>query len=146
MQKGSIAKIKTMVENSYIGNSISQGGYLMRYVRQPEATLRIHHINSVLLAVLCAGGIFSWGAASAGESEDPVEMQKQLNQGVMEKPFSVEDAAKIDAYITDAMKKDIKPQQTPPASWRSGYTCADLQDYYEYRDCLYYYRYYGHYW
>ena len=74
------------------------------------------------------------------------EMQKKLNQGVMQKEFSVEDTAKIDAYIKDAMKKDLKPQEKPPAGWRPGYTCADLHNYYEYRNCLYYYRYHGYYW
>lgn len=73
-------------------------------------------------------------------------MQKKLNAQVLEKPFSVEDVEKIDLYIKDAMKKDIKPREKPPASWRRGYTCEKLHNYTEYRDCVYYYRYYGRYW
>jgi hypothetical protein len=126
----------------------------MRYARQPGATLKLHSIRRsrrVLSVALCVTGLFAMGLCAggvvfAGDEEDRAEIQKKLNQGVMEKPFSVEDTAKIDAYIKDAMQKDLKPNQEPPRSWRSGYTCANLHDYYEYRNCLYYYRYYGHYW
>ena len=81
----------------------------------------------------------------AGEKDDLAEMQKRLNKEVMEKPFSVEDSRKIEAYIKDAMRKNLKPNGTVPGSWRPGYSCERLHDFYEYRDCLYYYRYYGHY-
>jgi hypothetical protein len=99
-----------------------------------------------VVAVFCAMVLSAWGSACAGDDKELEEMQKKLNSQVMEKPFSVEEVGKINAYIEDAMKKDLKPQQTPPPSWRTGYTCANLHDYYEYRNCLYYHRYYGHYW
>jgi hypothetical protein len=83
-----------------------------------------------------------WAVAGDKELED---MQKQLNSQVLEKPFSVEDSQKIDAYIKDSMQKNMKPNGKIPGGWQPGYTCANLHDYYEYRDCLYYYRYYGHY-
>lgn len=130
-----------------------KGEESMRCVPRPWVGLRLCNIKSVRLISLamCAIGLFSMGEFAvgevfAGDAEDRAEMQKKLNQGVMEQPFSVEDTAKIDAYIKDAMQKDLKPQQKPPRSWRPGYTCANLHDYYEYRNCLYYYRYYGRYW
>jgi hypothetical protein len=86
-------------------------------------------------------------AAMAGDKEDMAEMQKQLNAGVMAKPFSVEDEAKIDAYVKDAMKKDLKPKESAPSYWQPGWTCNNLYGhYYDYRDCRYYHRYYGRYW
>jgi hypothetical protein len=115
-------------------------------------TFKIRRHRRLLAAAMCAivlclmMGIVQSSVVLAGEEEDRAAMQKKLNQGVMEKPFSVEDTARIEAYIKDAKQKDVKPQQAPPSSWRSGYTCANLHDYYEYRNCLYYYRYYGRYW
>lgn len=81
------------------------------------------------------------------EEDDLAKMQQQLNAQVMQKPFTVEDTAKLDAYIKDAMKKNMKPKEQPPAAWRPGWTCANLMySYYQYRNCMYYYRYYGYYW
>ncbi len=120
----------------------------MRHVPQPWTAFRSSSMKSVwlILVALCAIGIFPLATVLAGDDKDLEEMQKKLNQGVMEKPFSVEDTAKIDAYIADAMKKNLKPQEKPPDSWRPGYTCENLHNYYEYRNCLYYHRYYGRYW
>ena len=124
----------------------------MGFVRPVWALRRNHRINSLVscgfygLVLISIINIFSLGRVSAGEQEDLAEMQKKLNAEVMEKPFSVEDTARIDAYIKDAMKKDLKPREKPPARWRRGSTCAVLHDYNEYRDCLYYYRYHGRYW
>jgi hypothetical protein len=120
----------------------------MRCVAERCLGWRLPEIKSALLisVVLCVIGLFPVMGVLASEDKELEEMQKKLNQGVMEKPFSVEDAAKIDAYIADAMKKNLKPQEKPPASWRPGYTCENLHNYYEYRNCLYYYRYYGRYW
>jgi hypothetical protein len=80
--------------------------------------------------------------------ENMAEMQKKLNAEVMEKPFTVADQAKVDAYINEAMQKNLKPKQQAPQHWSPGYTCQDLwrYSYNEYRDCAYYYRYYGRYW
>ena len=84
-------------------------------------------------------------AASPSEME---KMQQQLNEQVMAAPFSVEDQARIDAYVKNAMEKDLKPVAKPPAYWRRGYTCDSIRGYgwRAYGDCYYYHRYYGRYW
>lgn len=84
----------------------------------------------------------------AGKKEDMAEMQKRLNAEVMEKPFSVEDEEKIDAYIKDAMQKDLKPIQKAPNYWKKGFTCADIYSYGwdTYQSCRYHRSYYGRYW
>lgn len=84
--------------------------------------------------------------AFANEADDMAAMQQKLNAEVMEKPFSVEEIGQIDAYVQDAMKKDLKPREKPPTNWRAGYTCANLHNYTDHRDCAYYHRYYGRYW
>ncbi len=96
--------------------------------------------------------LFSPSVVLADAKSDMAEMQKQLNQEVMDSEFETEDVAKIDGYIKDAMKKDLKPKTTPPQNWQPGYTCDSYYrryyryNYYGYRDCLYHYRYYGRYW
>ena len=97
-------------------------------------------------ALLSALFLLPLRVAYSGDAEDLAEMQKKLNAEVMSKSFSVEETAKIDAYIKEGMKNDLKPVTTPPADWRPGYTCANLSIYNQYRDCLYYHRYHGHYW
>jgi hypothetical protein len=86
-------------------------------------------------------------AAFSGDEEDLQKYQRQLNSEVMTGPFAVEDDAKVDAYIKEAMKKDIKPPGYAGTHWRPGYTCRNLLRYSwrEYRNCRYYYRYYGRY-
>lgn len=90
--------------------------------------------------------------AQADRKADMAEMQRQLNQETMSSGFQVEDTAKIDAYIKDAMKKDLKPDVKQPENWQPGYTCDSYYrhyyryNYYGYRNCLYHYRYYGRYW
>ena len=124
----------------------------MSGIRQIGGTEKISFIGRMFPAGLCGVALLlginlvALPMVSAGEAEDLAEMQKKLNAEVMDKPFSVEDSAKIDAYIKDAMKKDLKPRERPPARWKRGGTCADLHVYNEYRDCLYYYRYHGRYW
>lgn len=101
---------------------------------------------SILLLILITP--FSC-AALAQTAEELAEMQKKLNAQTLERPFSVEDEAKIDAYIKDAMKKELEPEQKQaPSYWRPGYTCADIYSYgwSAYRNCRYYRRYYGRYW
>jgi hypothetical protein len=85
-------------------------------------------------------------ASSFAESME--EMQRRLNEQVMQKPFSVEDQSRIDAYMKDAMKKNLEPVKTPPKYWQPGYTCASIRGYgwRVYSDCAYHYRYYGRYW
>ncbi len=96
---------------------------------------------------LVAASAVTW----AGEAEDMAEMQRQLNAEVMAQPFDPGDAAKVDAYIKEAMKKNIKPpQKSAPSWWKRGYTCDYIRRYrYNYRlwrNCRYYHRYYGRYW
>jgi hypothetical protein len=90
-------------------------------------------------------------ATSGGIAAPPTEMermQQQLNEQVMAAPFSVEDQARIDAYVKNAMQKDLKPVQRAPSYWRPGYTCDSIRGWgwRPYADCSYYYRYYGRYW
>ncbi len=84
----------------------------------------------------------------ASQEDDEMEkMQKQLNQQVLEQPFFAEEPEKVDAYIKEAMKKNLKPEEYKGTHWQRGYTCHDLLRYswYEYRNCAYYHRYHGHY-
>ena len=85
--------------------------------------------------------------AFASEEDDMAEMQKQLNAEVMSKPFLAEQPEKVEAYIKEAMKKNLKPLEYQGTHWRRGYTCHDLLrfSWREYRDCRYYYRYHGRY-
>ncbi len=102
--------------------------------------------RTALLSLLCAVSF----SAVADSASDMADMQKKLNQETLDKPFAVEDVAKIDTYINDAMKKNLQPKQTPPNGWQPGYTCDSYYrgrySYYGYRDCMYYHRYYGRYW
>lgn len=87
--------------------------------------------------------------AVAQTDKELAEMQKKLNAAVMEKPFSVADEAKVDAFIKNAMAKDLKPTQTKaPDHWQAGFTCADIYSYgwVGYQNCRYYRHYYGRYW
>ncbi len=98
--------------------------------------------NGVLLG-LC---IVNVGIVSA---DDMAEMQKRLNQETMAKPFSVPDEGKINKYIEQATKSNVKPAEYKGKHWKRGYTCADLyrysRSYYDYRNCRYYHHYYGRY-
>ena len=91
----------------------------------------------------------STSASLAQTDEELRAMQQQLNAEVMEKPFSVEDEAKINEYINAAMEKDLKPEVTKaPSYWKPGYTCANIYSdgWNAYRNCRYYHRYHGSYW
>ncbi len=87
-------------------------------------------------------------ALAETDSKSLADMQRQLNQEVITKEFSVEDEAKIDAFIKDAMAKDLKPVEEPPSYWKPGYTCANIIGYSwnAYQNCRYYHSYYGYYW
>lgn len=102
--------------------------------------------RKLVVAVLSVGFC---SVALADEAADMAAYQAQLNAQVMEKPFSVEDEAKIDAFVKSAMEKDLKPDvSAKPATWRPGYTCANIYgvSWAAYRNCRYYHRYYGRYW
>lgn len=105
-------------------------------------------LNGLLCGFLTLGII---GSASnlvlAGEKEDMEAMQKALNQKVMERPFNPGDKAALDAYLEEALKNGVLPPQLqPPRNWQPGWTCNNLMSSYsQYRNCLHYQRYYGHY-
>lgn len=102
--------------------------------------------NKSVLALVSFLGCHLVFAQSEAEM---MAMQKQLNAQILERPFSVEDEAKIDEYVKNAMQKDLKPEvQTAPSYWREGYTCADIYSYGwgVYQNCRYYRHYYGRYW
>ena len=85
----------------------------------------------------------------ASEEDEMAAMQRQLNANVMAQSFNPGDLAKIDAYVKQAMKKDLQPEPAPNY-WRPGYTCDYIRYhryvYSHYRNCLYHYRYRGYYW
>ena len=89
-----------------------------------------------------------WADEKTDEEKDMAEMQRQLNADVMARPFDAADVARVDAYIEQAMKDNLKPVTKAPENWKPGYTCRDMRrySYRSYRDCRYHYRYYGRYW
>ena len=103
---------------------------------------KIIRASGCALALTMAMG----GVLQAGENEDMEAMQKQLNQKVMERPFNPGDKAEMDAYLLQALKNGTLPSQQRPPNWQPGWTCNNLMSsYYQYRNCLHYHRYYGHY-
>lgn len=104
---------------------------------------------SVLLAGALLGSVTQAGAVKPTSAEDAelAQMQRQLNQEVMEKPFFAEEPERVDAYIKEASQKNIKPLEYTGPHWRAGYTCHDMLRYswHEYRNCSYYHHYYGRY-
>jgi len=105
-------------------------------------------MKTVTLLTLASIALVPLSAFSQSE-EEMRAMQRNLNKEVLEKPFSVESEEKIDAYVKDAMKKDLKPEtKKAPEFWRPGYTCRDIyhRGWRHYRNCRYYLRYYGYYW
>lgn len=86
-------------------------------------------------------------SAFASDEDELEKMQQQLNQEVMGKEFLAEQPEKVEAYIKEAMEKNLKPPEYVGTHWRRGYTCRDLLRYSwrEYRNCRYYYRYHGRY-
>lgn len=106
-------------------------------------------ILRLIIMSLSFFGILISSSAGAQTEKELADMQKKLNAEVMEKPFSVADEAKIDAFIKDAMAKDLKPAvNKAPPHWQAGYTCADIYQYgwNGYQNCRYYHHYYGRYW
>ncbi|MDC0601716.1 hypothetical protein OAP14_01670 [Aliiglaciecola sp.] len=86
-------------------------------------------------------------AQSDDEDDEMARMQAQLNQEVMSRPFLAEKPEEVDAYIKSMLEKKVKPPEYSGTHWRPGYTCRDLLrfNWREYRNCRYYYRYYGRY-
>lgn len=83
----------------------------------------------------------------ANDEDDMAEMQRQLNAETMSQPFFAEQPEKVDAYIKESMKKNLKPPEYKGKNWRRGYTCRNMLAYswVEYRNCRYYRSYYGRY-
>lgn len=100
-------------------------------------------LGSLVLSVL----FFMTYTAFASEEDDLAEMQRQLNSEVMSQPFLAEQPEKVDAYIKESMKRDLKPEVYKGPHWKQGYTCRDMLRYSwtEYRNCRYYRSYYGSY-
>jgi hypothetical protein len=94
------------------------------------------------LALLCLAL-----TAPALAETDLENAQREMNQETMSREFLAEQPEKVDAYIKEAQQKNLKPPEYTGTHWRAGYTCHDLLRYswYEYRDCRWYHRYYGHY-
>lgn len=102
-------------------------------------------LSMLSVAVLCSSVTLAW--ADKTDDEAMAQMQKQMNKEVMDKPFFAEESEKVDAYIKEASKKNIKPLEYTGPHWQTGYTCHDMLRYSwnEYRNCSYYYHYYGRY-
>jgi len=103
-------------------------------------------ISVLALALVTLGGTATAETPEEKKKREMEEIQRQLNAEVMAQPFGVEEMAKINSYIEDAMKRNLVPQPykgTQP--WVTGMTCAHLRGYYVRRDCRYYRRYHGRY-
>ena len=97
------------------------------------------------IAAIATLGVLSIAApCRAGEKAD---MQKRLNNEVLNQGFDVKREDELNAYIEEATRKGLKPRAYTGHHWHQGATCGDLLSYSwtEYRDCSYYYRYYGRY-
>lgn len=101
---------------------------------------------SLLFGVLLLSGL-TQARASKADDEEKARMQRQINQEVMDKPFFAEEPEKVEAYIKEASKNNIKPLEYTGPNWKPGYTCHDMLRYswLEYRNCSYYHHYYGRY-
>ncbi|MDP5032685.1 MAG: hypothetical protein NWQ54_24925 [Paraglaciecola sp.] len=98
---------------------------------------------ALTLSIALIGNVF----AQESEDEELARMQAQLNANVLSKPFLAEKPQEVDAYIKSMIEKKVKPEPYQGTYWRPGYTCRDLLRYNwtEYRNCRYYYQYYGRY-
>lgn len=82
------------------------------------------------------------------EEDEMAAMQRQLNSEIMAQNFDPGDQVKLDAYMAEALKKNLKPEGSRPSYWRPGYTCNNIYSYgyRAWRNCRYHHRYYGRYW
>lgn len=102
----------------------------------------------LLNGTLLMSSFFIWQSPTFASDEDEMTtMQKQLNAEILAKPFLAEQPEKVEAYIKEAEKKNLKPLEYTGIYWRRGYTCRDLLRYSwrEYRNCRHYHRHHGHY-
>ncbi len=109
----------------------------------------IKHTSFLTVYTVIMFLFFSSSTFASEEDDEMAAMQRMLNQRIMASPFDPGDPARVDAYIKEAMKKDLQPASAPNY-WQRGYTCNYIRQYRyvysQYRNCLYYYRYYGRYW
>ncbi len=108
-------------------------------------------MQSSMLAALAAWLVVGTAFAADADQKAREEMQKRLNNEVMSSAFDPGDAVKAEAYAEEAQKRNVQPVAQPPAYWAPGWTCANLTtyayyNYGDYRNCIYYHRYYGYYW
>lgn len=78
-------------------------------------------------------------------------MQRSLNERTMAIPFNPGDAARAQAWAEQARRVNVVPVSKPPTYWSPGWTCGHLTTYpaynfNDYRSCIYYRQYHGHYW
>jgi hypothetical protein len=101
-----------------------------------------------IVLVALASGLGAVGAAEGQQqSEEMKRMQEQLNNQVMQAPFSVPEESKVKAYIEEQQKLGVVPPPYTGRYWRPGYTCYNLARYSsgEYLACRHYHHYYGYY-
>lgn len=90
-------------------------------------------------------------AADTDTDKQREEVQRALNERVMASAFNPGDIKRAEAYAEQAKREGVKPVPQPPTYWAPGWTCANLTVYpayvfTDYRNCIYYYHYYGRYW
>jgi hypothetical protein len=133
------------------------GGQILRLSVLGVTAMNNRSIPAAYCAVLaaCCAGFFALVAATPARADDAGiqrdAMQQALNRQVMSAPFSPGDVARAQAYADAALRGHVAPVANPPAYWQPGWTCGDLTrypsySYGDYRDCVYYDRYYGHPW
>jgi hypothetical protein len=100
-----------------------------------------------LLAIIVLQSMLFNQTAIAEEDDALARAQAQMNAEVLAKPFLAEKPEEVDAYIKSMLAKKVKPPEYQGTYWRPGYTCRDLlrHNWTQYRNCRYYYRYYGRY-
>lgn len=104
---------------------------------------------TVAIALMALASELGAGGPAEGQpkSEEMKRMQEQLNEQVMQAPFSVPDESKVKAYIAEQQQQGVVPPPYTGRYWRPGYTCYNLARYSsgEYLACRHYHHYYGYY-
>jgi len=108
---------------------------------------RFGNVVLVMIVVVAVLAGASRPAAAQAQTEEMKRMQEQLNNQVMQAPFSVPDESKVKAYIEEQQKLGVVPPPYTGRYWRPGYTCYNLARYSsgEYLACRHYHHYYGYY-
>src|ERR1700675_2490920 len=97
---------------------------------------------TVAIALAGVASVLGAGGPAEGQqqSEEMKRMQEQLNEQVMQAPFSVPDESRVKAYIAEQQKLGVVPPPYTGRYWRPGYTCYNLARYLsgEYLACRHY--------